>query len=104
MDEGKVEKLLISEDIEWIVVEKLCGHCDKTEIEIFKNPDMYNSKKVKCSCGGDVEIMEEVDYLDYLVEKARETGAEVSVISTETGEGKQFFEGFGGIGAILRYK
>ena len=102
--QGKVNKLLISEAIEWIVVEKLCGHCNKTEMEIFKNPDDYDSQKVKCSCGGDVEILEEVDYLDYMVEKARNTGAEVSVISTETGEGKQFYEGFGGIAALLRYK
>ena len=104
LEDGKVEKLLISEEIEWIVIEKLCGHCNKTEIEIFKDPDDYDPLKAKCSCGGDVEIMEEVDYLDYMVEKAKSTGAEVSVISTETGEGKQFLDGFGGIAAILRYK
>jgi peptide chain release factor subunit 1 len=104
LEQGKISKLLISEAIEWIVVEKLCGHCNKTEIEIFKDPNKYDSQKVKCSCGGDVELLEEVDYLDYMVEKAKSIGAEVNVISTETGEGKQFFEGFGGIGAMLRYK
>jgi peptide chain release factor subunit 1 len=104
LEQKKISKLLISEAIEWIVVEKLCGHCEKTEIEIFKDPHIYDSQKVKCSCGGDVEIMEEVDYLDYMIEKAKSTGAEVNIISTETGEGKQFYEGFGGIAALLRYK
>jgi len=104
LEQGKAEKLLVSEAIDWIVVEKLCGTCNKTEMEIFKDPDKYDPAKLKCSCGGNVEVMEEVDYLDYIVEKAKDTGAEVSVISTETGEGKQFYEGFGGLGAILRYK
>ena len=42
--------------------------------------------------------------LDYMIERAKATGALVRVISTETNEGKQFFEGFGGLAALLRYK
>ena len=105
MDEGRVKTLIISEDIPWIVIKKLCGHCDKEEIEIFKNPNDYEESKVSCSeCKSKVEVMEEVDYLDYMLEKANDTGAGVRVISTETSQGQQFLEGFGGVGAILRYK
>ena len=50
------------------------------------------------------ELLEEVDYIDWMMEKAKETGAEIKIVSTETPEGQQFYQGFGGIGAMLRYK
>jgi len=104
MDEGRVKQLIISEEIPWIAIKKLCGHCEKEEVEIFKDPDTYDEAKVSCStCKSKVEVMEEVDYLDYMIEKANETGAEVRVVGTETAQGKNFLEGFGGVGAILRY-
>jgi peptide chain release factor subunit 1 len=104
MEDGKVKQLIISEEIPWIVIKKLCGHCEKEEFETFKNPGDYDEAKVSCSeCKSKVEVMEEVDYLDYMIEKANETGAEVRVVGTETAQGKNFLEGFGGVGAILRY-
>ncbi|MDD4468278.1 MAG: hypothetical protein PHF68_03955 [Candidatus ainarchaeum sp.] len=39
-----------------------------------------------------------------MVERANTSGAQVRVISTETSEGEQFYTGFGGIAAMLRYK
>jgi peptide chain release factor subunit 1 len=38
-----------------------------------------------------------------LTEIAKNTGAEVKIISTETTEGEQFYN-MGGIGSILRFK
>ncbi len=51
-----------------------------------------------------MEAYEEMDYIDYLMEKAEKIGAKTKIISTETEEGKEFLKGFGGIGAILRFK
>ncbi|MDD3159500.1 MAG: peptide chain release factor aRF-1 [Candidatus ainarchaeum sp.] len=104
IEQGKVDTLIICEDIPWLVIKKLCGHCNTEEIEIIKNPDDFNESKLRCSkCGSEVEMLEEIDYLDYMIEKAKTISAKVSVISTETDQGKQFYEGFGGIGALLRY-
>ncbi|MBI2079805.1 hypothetical protein HYT84_03500 [Candidatus Micrarchaeota archaeon] len=73
--------------------------------KIIKNLTGYDSGTEKCpKCGGQLEVMEEIDYLDWMIEKAHETGAEVKIVSIETAEGEQFFKGFGGIGAMLRYK
>ncbi len=46
----------------------------------------------------------EPQLLDTLSELAREKGIEVEIVSTDTVEGAQFFTGFGGIGAFLRYR
>ncbi|NPA86359.1 MAG: peptide chain release factor 1 [bacterium] len=48
-------------------------------------------------------LEEQGDKLQELLELAKQTGAEVHVLSTETEEGKQFYQLFGGLGAVLRY-
>ena len=45
-----------------------------------------------------------MDFLDYMTEKAGQKSTELAVVSTESNEGEQFYKGFGGIGAMLRYK
>lgn len=105
IEEGRVSTLIISEDIPWIVFRTFCENCQTGEIIVAKEPDNFEEAKLRCSkCGSKIETIEEISYLDYLVEKAKSTGAQVRVISTETNEGKHFFEGFGGIAALLRYK
>lgn len=104
IEEARVATLIISEDIPWIVIKKQCGHCDKEETEIIKDPENFKESDAKCSeCSSKVEIMEEVDFIEYMIERANTTGANVKVISTETNQGKQFLNGFGGVGAMLRY-
>ena len=105
IEDRRVATLIISEDLEWIVIKKLCGHCNKEEIEIYTDPTKFQESKLKCGgCNSKVEVTEEVDYLDYMLEKANEIGATVRVVGSESAEGKNFLEGFGGVGAILRYK
>jgi peptide subunit release factor 1 (eRF1) len=42
--------------------------------------------------------------IDDLGELAKKTNAKVEVISTETEEGQELKQGFGGVAAILRYR
>jgi len=51
-----------------------------------------------------MRLKSEVPLIDDLDELARENGIPVEIISTNTSEGVQFLNGFGGIGAFLRYK
>jgi transcriptional regulator with XRE-family HTH domain len=105
IEERRLATLIISEDIPWVVFKKFCEHCNIEEIEIAKDPDTFRESDMRCTkCQSRVETIEEISYLDYMIEKAKEVGAQVRVISTETNEGKQFYEGFGGIAALLRYK
>ncbi len=102
---GKVEKLLLSEDIEWVVYKFICNNCNTEEEIVVKEPDLFEENSLKCKkCDSSVELLEEDDYIDWIIEKANNTGAKTKIISTETPEGEQFFKGFGGIGAMLRYR
>ncbi|MCD6434404.1 MAG: peptide chain release factor aRF-1 [Candidatus Diapherotrites archaeon] len=102
LEEGKVDTLLISEAIDWFVVKLRCDNCGYEKEMILKEGQMPEQKCPKCN--SPLEELEDVDFIDWMKEKAEQMGSAVKLISTETAEGKQFLEGFGGIGAILRFK
>ena len=105
LDSGKVSLVLLSEGLENGIVVLHCNHCSGEREKKIENMELYDAANEKCAnCGSEMEIIEEVDYYDYLLEKTQRTGAEIKVISTETNEGEQFFRGFSGVGAMLRYK
>lgn len=102
---GKVETLLLSESLEWWVYKFRCGSCETEEEVIVEGEKIIDERKFRCKkCDSQGEFIEQVDYIDWAMEKAQKTGANTKIISTETPEGQQFFNGFGGVGAILRYK
>lgn len=103
---GKAETILLSEAIEWIVVKTQCSSCNELDEEVVKEPEKFDLNKKNCKkCGSSkIELLEEIDYIDWISEKAKAIGAKVRIISVETSEGEQFFQSFSGIGAFLRYK
>lgn len=54
--------------------------------------------------GQEMEIVEQIPFLEWLAEKYKDFGASLEFVSDRSGEGNQFVKGFGGIGAMLRYK
>lgn len=102
LEYGKVETLLVSEDMDKKRVILECPQCKKKDEKIV-DEDLEDPGK--CSSCGTPLIEEEVeDLVEYLFELAENTGSETEFISTETPEGEQFFKSFGGIGALLRFK
>ena len=99
--EGKVDTLLLSEELEWKRVTLKCPHCGyEVQKSVRSKP-----KQEKCEkCGVLMNITEEKDIVEDLSELAEMVGTKVEIISTDTPEGEQFFRGFGGIGAILRFR
>jgi peptide chain release factor subunit 1 len=102
LDYGKVKTLLLSEDLEDKTLILLCPQCGREEKKIVKeHPSDYG----KCSkCNTPLRLEEEEDLIEDLIEDAENIGAEVELISTDTPEGEQFLKGFGGVGALLRFK
>jgi len=102
---GKVSELLLSEDVEWMVYRFRCNSCNYDFEKVVKEPINYNPNSGKCpKCSSQLEVMEEIDYADWMLEKVQGIGAEVRLVSTETPEGEQFFRTFSGMGALLRYR
>ena len=101
IESKQAETVLISEGLEFQMVEWKCSSCS----EAASKPTKEEPKPIKCpKCGSEMEVMGVVPLIDYLIENAEEKGIAIEVISTNTVEGNQFLQGFGGIGAFLKYR
>ncbi len=109
LERGAVEIILVSEGIDYSRVTAKCSSCGKT-IEKTLAPDaipklesdLESQQCEKCH-NQTLQIVEAQDIIEELGEFARDTGAEIEIISPETEEGKQLLSSFRGIGAILRW-
>ena len=78
-----------------------CNHCGQ-EIETALEAGKEFGEKCP-NCKSNLDDYEELDFIDWITELALKTNVEIRIVSTETEEGNQFYTGFGGIGAFLRY-
>lgn len=107
---GQASKVLLSEDINWGVIKYKCPKCEKEYVEIVKNIDNLDIKasEIESNCpkckGSTTQVISKEDIFDYFLELAKSTSAEVELISTKSQEGHQFFQTFGGIACLLRFK
>jgi len=97
LKEGRADKILISEDIKIDLARFECNSCENM---FFAPLNTTNCKKCDST---NIEELEEMDVGEFFYDLAKETSTEVIFISKETSEGEQFFNAFGGVGAILRY-
>jgi len=99
LEAGALEKLLISEDFDFGKIKLKCKICGKE-----KEIEGYLSKvNKKCECGNEMQIESFENYDEKIIEMAKNFGSEVIFISSQTPEGKQFYN-LGGIGGIARFK
>jgi len=105
LEQGAVNLLLISTSLDLEKVDVICPNCSYERIKIISSKDEDKFLSEKCpKCGSQLLLKNRKSLIDELVEKAKETGTKVELISTETEEGEELRKSFGGIVAILRYK
>ncbi len=94
--EGRVEKLMISEDFEETLLLLRCKECGQ---------EFLSFRETQCPvCGGETEVVERRDAMEEIVNMAEDSGTEVYVVSPETEEGLKLKKAFGGVAGVLRYK
>ncbi|TAL48602.1 peptide chain release factor 1 [archaeon] len=97
---GAVDMLLLYENLELQHVKLICSSGHEAVRDIVE----FDIKFQKCdTCGSPMKAESMEDISESLSEKAKEFGAKVEYISSDTPEGNQFKQ-LGGIGAMLRYK
>jgi peptide chain release factor subunit 1 len=77
-----------------------------TEIILHTNKQQEQNREqfMDKESGQEMEVVEQIAFLEWLAEKYKDFGANLEFVSDRSSEGNQFVKGFGGIGAILRYK
>jgi peptide chain release factor subunit 1 len=101
---GSVETLLLSEDLRKTRAKIVCTNksCDFAENQTRTSSSQPVGNCFKC--GSSLGITEEEDIVSDLSKLADASGSAVKIISTDSEEGAQLYQAFGGIAAILRYK
>ncbi len=102
---GKVEELLISEDLEAWKGRFVCDACGYSLEVVERDRDRLEKAEMRCpSCGSTMRLESVEDAVEEIIQLAEDTGARIIFVSPETEEGVKLSKGFGGIGAFLRYR
>jgi peptide chain release factor subunit 1 len=101
---GAAETLIVFENLDvtrWVLKDsagsEVIVHTTKAQ-EV--NRELFQDKET----GAEMEVIDSGSFLEWLAEAYKDFGAELEFVSDRSSEGNQFVKGFGGIGAILRYK
>jgi len=110
LNNGIVETLLLSEDLDTILVTVKCSSCEYTTQETRKIHQIAEFEQTtsgrgcpKCTVPT-LSVVETKELIDDLAETAEMIGTDVEIISADTEEGQMLKKSFGGVAAILRYK
>ncbi|KAJ2417590.1 hypothetical protein GGF41_005372, partial [Coemansia sp. RSA 2531] len=104
LDMRVIETLIVWENLD---VNRVVLHRpDGTEVERFLTPteEADRSNYLDSETGVELEFQERMPLLEWLAEVYKEKGAQLELVTDCSTLGSQFVKGFGGIGALLRYK
>ncbi|MBI4177610.1 MAG: peptide chain release factor aRF-1 [Candidatus Aenigmarchaeota archaeon] len=99
LQNGMLQKLIVSEDFDWIRSELKCGSCGNEETRDYKP----NEKQLCSRCRMEMRTSATEDLIDVAITTAEDFKTEYHIVSSSTREGTQLKE-LGGIGGILRYR
>jgi len=105
LEQGAVEKLIVWEELDLLRLELQNSVTGEKKIS-FLSPKQRGDKATFTdeATGAELELKEEVQYLEWLTMNFKSFGTELALVSDKTTEGTQFCKGFGGIGGTLRWK
>jgi len=101
---GAAETLIVFENLEITRWTLKSSEGSEVILHTSKLQEQDRSLFMDKETGQEMEVIEQMPFLEWLAEKYRDFGATLEFVSDRSSEGNQFVKGFGGIGAILRYK
>jgi peptide chain release factor subunit 1 len=103
LDMGAVDTLLISEGMRKNSIDLACGSCGhEWNVSLTRTEELPDCPKCDAK-GNSLKELKSISLIDELTILAGKGNSGLSFISTDTEEGSQLMQGFGGLAAILRY-
>lgn len=103
LDLGAVETLIVFENLE--TIRYVFKDSEDKEVLKFVEPNTEDkSYSLDKTTGAEMDLVSEQPLIEWLAENYKNYGANLELITDKSSEGAQFVTGFGGIGALLRYK
>lgn len=103
LDLGAVETLIVFENLE--TIRYIFKDSEGNEVIQFANPGQEDKTySLDKTTGQEMDAVSEQPLIEWLAENYKNYGATLEFITDKSSEGAQFVSGFGGVGALLRYK
>ncbi|KAL6944749.1 Polypeptide release factor (eRF1) in translation termination [Hanseniaspora osmophila] len=103
LDLGAVETLIVYENLEIMRYTYKDSEGKEVVVEVDPKKD-DKSYALDKETGQEMEMVHEQLLIEWLAENYKNYGATLEFITDKSSEGAQFVSGFGGVGAMLRYK
>jgi len=105
LEMGAVETLIIWEELPYLRCVMKNSSTGENKVVYLKKEQLVDEAHFKDENGDILEIQETQNYVEWLSEKReRRRGSRLELITDKSQDGSQFCVGFGGIGAILRWR
>ncbi|KAK9261836.1 eukaryotic peptide chain release factor subunit 1 [Lipomyces tetrasporus] len=105
LDLGACDKIIVYENLDVVRYTLKSSSGNPVTIHLSKANDANSKDKfLDNAMGQEMELIEEQPLIEWLAEKYKDFGASLEFVTDKSSEGAQFVKGFGGIGALLRYK
>ena len=104
LEASAAETLIVYENLEitrWVL---RTSTGSETVLHTNKGQEANREQFMDKETGQEMEIIDQGSMLEWLAEHYKDFGAALEFVSDRSSEGNQFVKGFGGIGAMLRYK
>ncbi|CAH2356042.1 eukaryotic peptide chain release factor subunit 1 [[Candida] railenensis] len=103
LDLGACETLIVYENLN--IIRYTYRDVEGSEVIANVNPELPDkSYSLDKATGTEMELVKEETLLEWVAENYKNFGANLEFVTDRSSEGAQFVQGFGGVGAILRYK
>lgn len=103
LEAGAVETLLVWNELPILRLEMVQPSTGATKVVYKLEPDNKSADHEEPAADESWEVKSSSLLLDWILDHYQEFGSDVQVISGNSTLGNQFVQGFGGIGAVLRY-
>lgn len=101
LKQGAVDRLLVSEGLRKSRIQLKCGQCsNEWNVTLGRTEELPNCDSCKSS---NIEELHSESLIDEFSTLSEKSNSSISFISSDTEEGSQLLQGFGGMAALLRY-
>lgn len=105
LDAGACEIVIVYENLP--VIRYTLKDSEDREVIVHVNPELPDPDRlymIDKATGLEMETVKEEMFIEWLAENYKSFGANLEFVTDKSSEGAQFVQGFGGVGALLRYK
>lgn len=104
LEQSAVSIIIAWEELSYERITMKNPSTQETHVKFLTKDELTDDNNFKTKEGTTLDVVDRCDLVEWLAHHFKDYGAKLELVTDRTQEGTQFVRGFGGIGAMLRYK